>query len=83
MNKERIAGKLDVIKGQAKRRMARLTSDASLRREGTRDLWRGRAKQSYGVAKQSVGRLGYRGATAAVGLGALALGVLALKRRST
>jgi uncharacterized protein YjbJ (UPF0337 family) len=51
MNKDKIKGSLDQLKGEAKEKWGKLTNDHSTETEGKLDKVKGKVKESIGKAK--------------------------------
>jgi len=54
MDKDRIEGKVDDMKGRAKRQVGEWTDDEKLQAEGTADQMKGKAQNAFGKAKDAV-----------------------------
>jgi uncharacterized protein YjbJ (UPF0337 family) len=54
MNKDQIDGKFDQIKGEIKKAWGKLTDDEIMLYNGQQDLFFGKMKEKYGIAKEAV-----------------------------
>ena len=54
MDKDRIEGKLDDIKGRVKRQVGEWTGDKDAQAEGTADQVKGKVQNAFGKAKDAV-----------------------------
>jgi len=54
MNKEQVDGKFEQIKGEIKKTWGKLTDDDVLLYNGKQDLFFGKMKEKYGIAKEVV-----------------------------
>ncbi len=52
MNKEQVQGKAEQLKGELKKKWAKLTDNDILLLEGKRDQFLGKLKEHYGLAKE-------------------------------
>ena len=53
MDKDRIEGKMDDIKGRAKRQVGEWTGDEDLQAEGTADQAKGKTQNAFGKVKDA------------------------------
>jgi len=54
MDKDRVEGKLDDVKGRVKRQVGEWTGDSDLQAEGTADQAKGKIQNTFGKAKDAV-----------------------------
>ena len=54
MDKDRIEGKVDDVKGRVKRQVGEWTGDSELQAEGTMDQAKGKVQNAFGKAKDAV-----------------------------
>ena len=54
MEKEQVTGKVDEVKGKAKRAVAPITGNRKLHNEGVVDEAKGKVKQTYGNLKDAI-----------------------------
>lgn len=52
MNEDQTKGKLDQVKGEAKRGLGKLTGDERTEAEGNKDKAKGNLREGYGDAKE-------------------------------
>lgn len=53
MNKEQMSGQFEQIKGEIKKTWGKLTDDEVLLYNGKQDLFFGKVKEKYGIAKEA------------------------------
>jgi len=56
MEKEQVTGKVDELKGKAKRGVGKAAGDSGLQGEGVVDEAKGKVKQAFGDAKDAIKR---------------------------
>ena len=54
MNKDQVEGKFEQIKGEMKKAWGKLTDDEIMLYDGQKDLFFGKMKEKYGLAKEAV-----------------------------
>ncbi|HTF67162.1 MAG TPA: CsbD family protein [Edaphobacter sp.] len=52
MNKEKVSGKAEELKGKVKEKLGFITSDPDTEAEGVKDQIKGKVKQAHGEAKE-------------------------------
>ena len=63
MEKERITGKIDEIKGKAEQGAGRVSGNSRLEAEGVIDEVKGKLKEAYGAAKDAIKKTDKRAGT--------------------
>jgi uncharacterized protein YjbJ (UPF0337 family) len=58
MDKDRIEGKMDDIKGRVKRQVGEWTGDENAQAEGTMDQAKGKVQNAFGKAKDAIRDVG-------------------------
>jgi len=54
MEKEQVTGKIDELKGKAKRGLGKATHNSNLQNKGLADELKGKTKQVYGEIKEAI-----------------------------